>query len=111
VFRRVDNCPTPWPCFVIAVRDEFIENNLEELNTILDIINNTTSDFKSIPSIDKTISNRYDQKLEDVQEWLNLTEWSQENIDKSTITNVQNKLFELNIIDKKLQYPEIVYKL
>lgn len=111
VFRRVDNCPTPWPCFVIAVRDEFIENNLEELNTILGIINNTTSDFKSIPSIDKTISNRYDQKLEDVQEWLNLTEWSQENIDKSTITNVQNKLFELNIIDKKLQYPEIVYKL
>ncbi len=111
VFRRVDNCPTPWPCFVIAVRDEFIENNLEELNTILDIINNTTADFKSIPSIDKTISNRYDQKLEDVQEWLNLTEWSQENIDKSTITNVQNKLFELNIIDKKLQYPEIVYKL
>lgn len=111
VFRRVDNCPTPWPCFVIAVRDEFIENNLEGLNTILDIINNTTSDFKSIPSIDKTISNRYDQKLEDVQEWLNLTEWSQENIDKSTITNVQNKLFELNIIDKKLQYPEIVYKL
>jgi len=111
VFRRVDNCPTPWPCFVIAVRDELIENNLEELNTILDIINNTTSDFKSIPSIDKTISNRYDQKLEDVQEWLNLTEWSQENIDKSTITNVQNKLFELNIIDKKLQYPEIVYKL
>ncbi|MEY8870117.1 substrate-binding domain-containing protein [Meridianimaribacter flavus] len=111
VFRHVDNCPTPWPCFVIAVRDEFIENNLEELNTILDIINNTTADFKSIPSIDKTISNRYDQKLEDVQEWLNLTEWSQENIDKSTITNVQNKLFVLNIIDKKLQYPEIVYKL
>ncbi len=23
-FRRLGECPTPWPCFVIAVRDEFI---------------------------------------------------------------------------------------
>ena len=27
IFRRIDECPTPWPCFVIAVRDEFLEKN------------------------------------------------------------------------------------
>ena len=110
-FRRIDNCPSPWPCFVIAVREEFIKNNEDDLKTILKIINETTSDFKSIPSIDKTIANRYEQKLEDVQEWLSLTEWSQEVIDKATIKRVQDQLFELNIIPRKAKYSELIHKI
>jgi len=108
VFRRIGNCPTPWPCFVIAVREEFLDTNLEDVKTILNIINNTTQEFKQIPSIDKTIANRYDQKLEDVQEWLSLTEWSQDVIDKETIMTVQDKLFELDIISKKVDYKDLV---
>ncbi|WP_274475524.1 substrate-binding domain-containing protein [Mangrovimonas aestuarii] len=107
-FRRVGTCPTPWPCFVIAVRDEFLENNPKEVRTILDIINNTTKDFKEIPSIDKTIANRYSQKIEDVQEWLSITEWSQDLIKESTINKVQNQLLELNIIDQKWPYKKLV---
>ncbi len=111
VFRRIGNCPSPWPCFVIAGREEFLHNNPDEVKTILEIINNTTIDFKSIPSIDRTISNRYDQKLEDVQEWLSLTEWSQELIDEKTIMNVQDKLLALNIIPKKILYKELTIKI
>lgn len=106
-FRRIGNCPSPWPCFVIAVRNEFIENQEEALRRILNIINISTTDFKSVPSIDKTIANRYDQKLEDVQEWLSLTEWSQEVIDEKTIENVQDELLNLNIIPKKVKYSEL----
>ncbi|WP_369996127.1 substrate-binding domain-containing protein [Winogradskyella sp.] len=110
VFRRVGECPSPWPCFVFAVRDEFIENNEEDLKTILDIINQTTAEFKSIPSIDRTIANRYEQELDDVQEWLSLTEWSQELIDKKTLENVQEQLFSLDIIPKKIDYSKLVHK-
>lgn len=110
VFRRVGECPSPWPCFVVAVRDEFIENNEEDLKTILDIINQTTAEFKSIPSIDRTIANRYEQGLDDVQEWLSLTEWSQELIDKKTLENVQEQLFSLDIIPKKIDYSKLVHK-
>lgn len=108
VFRRVGNCPTPWPCFVIAVRQEFIDNDEHVLKTILDIINNTTIDFKNIPSIDRTIANRYDQQLDDVQDWLSITEWSQEQISETTIDKVQNELLRLNIISKKIGYHKIV---
>ena len=27
IFRRIADCPTPWPCFVIAVRNEVLENH------------------------------------------------------------------------------------
>jgi ABC-type nitrate/sulfonate/bicarbonate transport system substrate-binding protein len=110
-FRRIDNCPSPWPCFVIAVREEFIEHNEDDLKTILSIINEATIDFKSIPSIDKTIANRYEQELEDVQEWLSLTEWSQEVIDKKTIKKVQKQLFKLDIIPKKVDYSKLIHKI
>lgn len=111
IFRHIGNCPTPWPCFVIAVRNEFILNNPDTLKTILEIINKTTIDFKNIPSIDNTIANRYQQKLEDVQDWLSLTEWSQEVIDKSIISIIQETLLLLNIIEKKVAYEELVYQL
>ncbi len=110
-FRLIDHCPTPWPCFVIAVRNELLENEPEIISAILKTINNTTIEFKEIPSIDTMIANRYNQKLEDVQEWLSLTEWSQENISIATIDKIQNKLLELDIIPHKIAYTDLVYQL
>lgn len=111
IFRRIDNCKSPWPCFVIAVREEFLKTNKEDVKTILNIVNETTVDFKSIPSIDRMIANRYEQELEDVQQWLSLTEWSQKNIDKEIVENVQNQLLNLNIIPEKWNYNDLVEKL
>ena len=111
IFRRIGECPSPWPCFVIAVRQEFLDDHEEDLKTILEIINNTTSEFKYIPSIDRTIANRYEQDLEDVREWLSITEWSQELMDKETLDNVQNQLLALDIINEKWSYDKLTYKI
>ena len=111
MFRHIGNCPTPWPCFVIAVRNEFIESNRAELKTILEIINRTTLEFKDIPCIDKTIANTYNQKIEDVREWLKLTEWSQKLIDKDTVLKTQQKLLSLNIIPEIADYNALTEKL
>lgn len=110
-FNYVGSCPTPWPCFVIAVTNQFIEKHSNELKIILDIINAQTLNFKSIPNIDLIISQRYHQKIEDVREWLNLTEWSQKNIDKSDIKKVQNKLKALNLISKSISHEQILYEI
>ena len=108
IFRRLGDCPTPWPCFVIAVRDEFILNEKETLQNILKTINAITSSFKEIPQIDRIISERYQQKNEDVKAWLELTEWSQKNIDPETVEAVQNQLLKLNIISEKWAYDQLV---
>lgn len=101
-FRRIDDCPTPWPCFVIAVRNEVLENNFEEVKKVLDIINNETKSFKKINNIDKTLSIRYEQQLEDIQNWLKITEWNDgKPITKNLITRIQNKMIQFNVIEKK----------
>ena len=108
VFRRIGKCPTPWPCFVIAAREESLREYHEEIKIILEIINNITKNFKSIPDIDKIIAKRYNQKIADVQEWLSLTEWSQDTINKETIDNIQEQLLALNIISTKKDYKQLV---
>ena len=111
IFRRLGDCPTPWPCFVIAVRDEFISNEKETLQTILKVINSITAGFKHIPKIEAIISERYHQKNEDVKNWLALTEWSQQNIQASTVEAVQEQLLKLDIISKKLPFEQLVVSL
>ena len=111
IFRRVDDCPTPWPCFVIAARNELIENSSHIIKHILEVINMYASEFKIIPSIDRTLANKYEQKLEDIQEWLTITQWSQQVIDSKTIDNVQESLLEIGMIDKKIESNQIVQSL
>lgn len=100
VFRRISDCPTPWPCFVIAATDNFINEDSASLKHILEIINLFTAEFKKIPSIDRTLANRYGQELVDIQEWLSLTQWSQEQIEKQEIKQVCKTLKELQRIEK-----------
>lgn len=109
-FRRLGDCPTPWPCFVIAATNHFIEENTGTLEHILEISNGYTSEFKQIPSVDRTLANRYGQQLKDIQEWLSLTEWSQEQISKETIEYVQRTLVDLKLTDKSLPVDNFLYR-
>ena len=108
IFRRVYDCLTPWPSFVIAVRNEFLEDNKQSVALILETINNTTIEFKDIPSIDRTLASKFNQKQEDIKEWLSLTKWSQKPLQEKMLNNIQNQLFDLKIIDKKGTFAEIV---
>ncbi len=108
-FRRVGDCLTPWPCFVIAIRDQVLENNPEAVVTILNTINNCTKDFKTIKGIDLTLAKRYEQKTEDIQKWLSLTEWNKgEPITEEEILSFQNKLVALNVIEKRVASNELI---
>ena len=99
IFRRIADCPTPWPCFVIAVREDVLAKQPETIKRVLEIINAKTQNFKGIPNIVNRLAITYNQKTEDIEEWLSLTEWSQEKIDLDLLESIQKQLLELNIID------------
>lgn len=109
IFRRIGECPTPWPCFVIAEREQTLADNPEDVTAILDVINRTTREFKQIPSIDVMISNRYGQQLEDVRMWLSQTRWSQQQLSGDQVTAVMKKLEQLELIDQRIPLEEILY--
>jgi ABC-type nitrate/sulfonate/bicarbonate transport system substrate-binding protein len=106
-FRRLDDCPTPWPCFVVAVRDEMLERDPQAIKTVLSAINSATANFKKTSGIAETLAREYGQKNEDIRNWLSLTEWSQKPPSEDMLNKVQNQLLALSLIAKKGTFAEI----
>lgn len=110
-FRLVGVSPTPWPSFVVVVRNEVLAENAEIVKTILEVINEITTNFKNLPSVAEMIAKRYGQEIEDVNEWLDLTHWSQEQLSLKTLEKVQNQLLKLGLIENKLPADQLLHNL
>ncbi len=108
VFRRIGVCPTPWPCFLIVARKDFYEKNKAAVSHTLEIINRTTREFKMIPSIDKTLASVFNQKLEDIRQWLEITRWSQKKPGKTQFDEIVSDLIKYNILSEPLEYSEVI---
>lgn len=101
-FRWLGDCPTPWPCFMVVATNGFLQEHASVVTHILAVINSYTAEFKSIPSIDRTLANAYGQELVDIQKWLGLTQWSQKQLSEKALTEVQDTLLALGLINTKL---------
>lgn len=110
-FRRVGDCPTPWPCFVVAARSEFLQVREHEVKKMLGVVNAKSAAFKEIPGIEETLASRYDQKPEDIKQWLDITSWSQDQLTNEDLNKVQDTLLDLNLITRKLSVSNIIYNL
>ena len=104
-FRIIGECPTPWPSFVVAVREELLLTHHNEIEQILKIVNESCSQVKTSDNTVKEISERYQLKEEDVAVWFNETEWAYNgDLDTNTINKVQERLIDLEIIDAKMDF-------
>lgn len=108
IFRRIDVCPTPWPCFMIVARKEFYQQNKALVNNLIETINQTTAEFKMIPSIDRTLTSVFNQKLKDIQQWLQITKWSQKKPTEAQFNQIITDLIRFKIINSPLKYSEVV---
>jgi hypothetical protein len=78
---------------------------------MLQIINKTTKNFKETPGVEQLIAERYNQKIEDVQQWLSLTQWSQKQLSALELKKVQDKLLQLELIKNRLLEENILFNL
>ena len=108
IFRRIGECPTPWPSFVIAVREKFLKENKSDIKKMLRIINIITSNFRKLPNIENKLATEFNQKPNDIKEWLSITNWSQKNFSEAEINKIQSQLLEFKIINKKTTFASLV---
>lgn len=104
-FRILGECPTPWPSFVIAVREDVLLKYPEPIEFVLDTINQSCREVKNNPNSIAEIAKRYQLKEEDVAIWFEETEWAYDGtIEEETIDKVQERLISLEIIDAKMDF-------
>jgi ABC-type nitrate/sulfonate/bicarbonate transport system substrate-binding protein len=109
IFRLIDESPTPWPSFVIVVRNEILEQHEDSIMSILETINSETEEFKTIPGIENIIAEHFGQKPADVKKWLSLTEWTDKQLTDKELDNIKNKLLQLNLIEDTLTTSDILH--
>ncbi len=114
VFRRVDSITTPWPCFVMAVRNDILENKSECIKTLINVINNQLKNFTNEhrnTDLINLFSKRYNQQVVDIEEWLSITKWNSEKaISTELINSIQNKLVNFNVIKNTIPSDELIKK-
>jgi len=108
-FRRVGERLTPWPCFVFAASESFIERHGSILPAFFKIINKSVEAFMQNPDAAEMVSDRYSLKREDAKVWFESTKWNTEDsIDGKILDNIQEWLYRLQIISTKKQSSQLI---
>lgn len=102
--KRIGEVLTPWPCFVIAVRNEVLQNEAALLQAILPIVQKRAQELKNSDDAAEVLAWRYALKKDEVTAWLSKTEWSDQlDVDQNDIQNVVETLHELNLVTDEEQ--------
>lgn len=75
--KRIGEVYTPWPCFVIAVRNEVLQDDAALLRQVIDIVQERAAQLKASTDAAEVLAWRYALKKNQVDSWLRQTEWSQ----------------------------------
>lgn len=79
--RYIDEVVTPWPCFVIAVRNDVFDKYEKELQLMCDTVNQKAKAVKENEDIVDIISWRYNLRHSHVENWLIETDWNYNGIE------------------------------
>lgn len=79
--RYIDEVVTPWPCFVIAVREEVLNENSALLKEMCRVVNEKALEVKKSENTVEVISWRYNLRLGQVENWLIETDWNYDGIE------------------------------
>jgi ABC-type nitrate/sulfonate/bicarbonate transport system substrate-binding protein len=97
--KRIGEVYTPWPCFVIAVRNEVLEQEEALLNEVIAIIQARAAQLKAAPDNAEVVAWRYALKQGEVSAWLKQTEWSSAlKIDQTDIQTAVETLLDLDLL-------------
>lgn len=102
--RYIDEVVTPWPCFVIAVREEVYEKHSELLDKMCTIVNERAKTMKENPQAAEIIAWRYNLRSGQVANWLIETDWNYQGIEYPLAFEKTIKyLLKLNLITEAEQ--------
>jgi hypothetical protein len=111
-FKRIGEFVTPWSCFAIAATDTIISEEADTLKRILNIIHFNCEQFMNSPIAIELVSHRYNQRIEDVEQWFYSTEWATNDVvSTKMLKNVMFMLKQAGIIEEFVPLENILKKL
>ncbi len=72
-FRQIDALETPWPSFVVAVRNDILTGRTTEVGRVVDAVTAQAAALHDRPGIDRELARRYGLRSETARSWLEST--------------------------------------
>ena len=109
--KRLGEYLTPWPCFVVAATDKILKDQPENVIRMLRTIHDSCDHFMQNENAINLVSERYQQKLEDVERWYHNTEWAihgwvSDKMIKSIIYHLRNA----GIVGPEEKIPQLIWE-
>ncbi len=109
--KRIGEFLTPWPCFVIAATDKILKEQPEKVIEMLRVIHNACRSFMHNDNAVQLVSERYGQKLKDVERWFHSTEWATHGwVSDKMLKSVVYSLQTAGIIEGNQENMELVWR-
>ena len=110
-FKRIGEYNTPWPCFVVAGRDEVLNKYPNGIIRMLRTIHDSCDMFMHSKTAIKQVSERYGLQIKDVERWYNSTEWAIHGwVSDKMMRSVIYHLETADIIEKQTTQPDLIWK-
>jgi len=112
ILRRLATYVTPWPCFMIAAREEILKEKPEAIIRMLRVIHDMADRFmlQDEESI-RLVHKRYHQKIQDVERWFHATEWAIHGwVSNKMLKNVVYHLKLAGIITEDMEEKTLIWK-
>lgn len=111
-FKMIDECPTPWPSFMVVVREAYLQAHMDIVDKVLKIVKTHATRLSRSPIAALQIGKAYHLQPDDAQAWFDDLQWQIDyKIDISMLQKVSSVLHELGIISKTLDINELRQKL
>ena len=111
ILRRIGEFVTPWPCFVIAARNEVLDQMPNALIRMLRVIHTYTDRFMLDDSVVGQVSNRYQISMKDAERWYHGTEWAIHGwVSDKMLRSVVYNLVNAAILKSSFDTTDLVWK-
>ncbi|MES2628820.1 MAG: ABC transporter substrate-binding protein [Bacteroidota bacterium] len=97
-FRRIGECPTPWPAFVIAVGRRFMSENADLVHSIIELIREKATWVKESPEAIQVFADNYGLRPTDIADWRLQTLWMQDSWTPELEADIRSKMKKFGII-------------
>ena len=111
-FKRVGEIPTPWPCFVIVATENVLAKHSSIIEKLRDLVYAYVKEMVKHTDFVKIIAQNYGLEEVDVKEWLQQTQWANNNeIPESVLMDIVHTLQRLDLIKNTVSLENIKFGL
>jgi len=100
--KFIGEITTPWSCFMLAARKDYIEKNADLLKNMLEGLHESIEEFNSSPDMERTIAKEYGLQLEDAKAWYEAVKITgSTSISANSLTEAVRALYDIHVIPTK----------